>query len=180
MMIPHQEVPRYNYTDYASWLGDWELIHGYPYAMSPSARIRHQLVSGNLFSHFKFALQEKKSICSCSILYETDWIISDDTVVRPDICMVCGNIDPDDFIRTAPVLIAELASKSTRLKDRNTKFALYQQAGVKYYLLVDPDKKQIDYFLLINQQYQQQSPITVFELYERCCTLPVSLQDIFE
>ena len=32
----------YNYYDYKLWEGDWELIHGYQQARSPSAKRAHQ------------------------------------------------------------------------------------------------------------------------------------------
>jgi Uma2 family endonuclease len=175
----YQEIPKYTYADYALWQGDWELIQGYPYAMSPSAKMGHQWVGTNIVANFTIALRKEKTTCGCKLLYETDWIISEETVVRPDISIVCQPINPNDFIRAAPVLIVEIASGSTRLKDRNTKFMLYQACGVKYYLLADPDKQQIEYFQLVNQQYQLQTNLTSFELHSHCL-LNVSLQDVFE
>ncbi|MHC1557684.1 Uma2 family endonuclease [Actinomycetospora sp. C-140] len=39
----------------------------------------------------------------------------------------------------APVMVAEVASRSTRLHDRNTKKAHYERLGVASYWLLDPD-----------------------------------------
>jgi Uma2 family endonuclease len=39
----------------------------------------------------------------------------------------------------APVMVAEVASRSTRLHDRNTKMAHYERLGVPVYWLLDPD-----------------------------------------
>jgi hypothetical protein len=36
--IPSEWLPNYNYSDYSKWPGDWELIYGFPYAMSPSPK----------------------------------------------------------------------------------------------------------------------------------------------
>jgi Uma2 family endonuclease len=179
-MLNNQEIPKYSYNDYKNWEGYWELINGYPYAMSPSAKNRHQVVGSHLITCFYMALKKNnKEQCPCQILYETDWIISQDTVVRPDIAVVCGTIDPDDFIRIPPVLIVEIASESTRLKDRNTKFILYEQCGVNYYLLADPEKKQLEYYQLVNNKYEQQTPTTQFKLHHTC-TIEAKLDDIFE
>lgn len=38
-------LPHYTYDDYARWEGDWELIEGVPFAMSPAPSIRHQSLS---------------------------------------------------------------------------------------------------------------------------------------
>lgn len=179
-MLHNQEIPKYTYNDYKNWEGQWELINGYPYAMSPSAKNRHQIVGGNLITCFKLALRKNtQEQCICQILYETDWIINQDTVVRPDIAIVCGNLNPDDFIRIPPVLIVEIASESTRLKDRNTKFMLYEQCGVNYYLLADPEKKQLEYFQLVNNKYAQQNSVTSFSLNNNCI-IETNLDDIFE
>ncbi len=40
--IPADWLPQYTYTDYEQWEGDWELIYGFPYAMSPSPKRTHQ------------------------------------------------------------------------------------------------------------------------------------------
>ena len=54
------EVPRYTVNDYQKWEGDWELIHGYPYAMG-SGKMKHQLIALNIASEFKESI--KKSGC---------------------------------------------------------------------------------------------------------------------
>jgi Uma2 family endonuclease len=179
-MLQLHEIPRYTYNDYKQWEGQWELIYGYPSAMSPSSTNLHQLVASNLHFIFTSGIRsQKKGLCNCRTLYETDWIISEDTVVRPDLCIVCGVIDPNDFIRTPPVLIAEISSNSTRLKDRNTKFRLYESLGVNYYLLVDPYKKQIEYFQLINNKYEEKTTINCFMLHNNC-EITIDLSEIFE
>lgn len=41
----------YTYADYLNWSDEerWELIHGYPYNMSPAPSRRHQEVLGKLY-----------------------------------------------------------------------------------------------------------------------------------
>ena len=75
-------------------------------------------------------------------------------------------------------LIVEIFSPSTRLKDRNTKFNLYEQMGVKYYLMVDTDKKGIEYYQLVNNKYSQQENLLAFQFTETC-KIEVSLSNIF-
>ena len=79
-------------------------------------------------------------MCSCETYYELDWIVNDNTVVRPDCMVVCGDFK-EDFLTFPPQLILEISSPNTRLRDRNTKFSLYEMYGVKYYLIADCDKK---------------------------------------
>lgn len=36
--ITIQDIPHYTYQDYEKWEGDWELIRGIRYAMSPAPK----------------------------------------------------------------------------------------------------------------------------------------------
>lgn len=121
--------------DYRRWEGDWELIAGIPYAMSPSPTFRDQQVSGEIHARIRAAL---RSCPTCTAVYETDWIVAEDTVVRPDLAVYCDPVDAD-YPRLPPRLVVEILSPTTRTKDKGLKRALYGKQGVRHYLLVDPD-----------------------------------------
>ena len=161
-----QIIPRYTYKDYASWEGEWELIHGYPYAMSPSPRMKHQLIGKKIVRRIDDSLLNNEA-CNCQAVYELDWIIDESTVVRPDIMVICGSLE-GDFLRYPPTLIVEILSETTRLKDRHTKFTLYEQQGVKYYLLADPAKETIEIFELKDNYYRSNDSLSVFDLHGKC------------
>ena len=97
---------------------------------------------------------------------ELDWIVNDNTVVRPDCMLVCGEFT-DDFLLFPPQLILEVSSHSTRLRDRNTKFNLYEMYGVKYFIIADCDKKTTEIFELIDNKYKQTCTKN-FRLTETC------------
>ena len=81
-------LPHYTLADYALWQGDWELWQGVPVAMTPSPFGRHQWIAGQIMRQF---LNSLDATCEdCFVLMETDWIVAEDTVVRPDIVIVCG------------------------------------------------------------------------------------------
>jgi Uma2 family endonuclease len=92
--------------------------------------------------------------CNCSVYSELDWIINEETVVRPDIMIVCGDFETD-FLTFPPTLVLEITSPTSRMRDRNTKFTLYEICGVNYYLFADTDKNCVEIFQLINNKYQQ-------------------------
>jgi len=46
--IKLDDIPHYTYDDYKLWSGEWELIYGVAYAMSPAPMIEHQSISSNL------------------------------------------------------------------------------------------------------------------------------------
>ncbi|WP_456384687.1 Uma2 family endonuclease [Persephonella sp.] len=136
-ILKESELPRYTYSDYKNWEGRWELIEGFPYAMSPAPTPRHQLVSNKIAAQLEFQLQNCED---CKALLPVDWKISDDTVVQPDNLVVCYPLEDKPYITRAPVLIFEVTSKATSLRDREIKYRLYEKEGVKYYVIVDPEE----------------------------------------
>jgi Uma2 family endonuclease len=110
------------------------------------------------------------SACSrCELFYELDWIVDDLSVVRPDLLISCGD-KVTEYMERAPVLIVEILSDSSRAKDRTAKFDLYQQQGVKYYLMADPDEKSLEVYQLSGNKYQRlaDSQQYEFQLSESC------------
>ncbi len=140
MTLAYQE--HYTVEDYRLWQGDWELFDGMPYAMSPSPTVTHQKTSLAIASQFEQKRAKNAVQCSkCHVLIETDWQVSSDTIVRPDIMVLCKTIG--ERVSITPDLIVEVVSQSSIKRDEMMKFNLYQREGVKYYLLVYPDSKKI-------------------------------------
>ncbi|KAA0258779.1 Uma2 family endonuclease [Deferribacter autotrophicus] len=136
--IKIEDLPRYTYEDYKYWEGKWELINGIAYAMSPSPNAKHQRVS----SKINWLLEELfKDYKKCKVYLPIDWKISDDTVVQPDNLVLCYDAGDKPYITKAPKIIFEVLSKSTFRKDTVIKFNIYEQEGVKYYVIVNPDDK---------------------------------------
>ncbi|WP_153799599.1 Uma2 family endonuclease [Foetidibacter luteolus] len=162
-----QDIPHYTYKDYEIWDGDWELIRGIPYAMAPAPDWKHQNTGGEFVYRFKEAFEKTKANCGCVVLYECDWKVTDDTVVRPDVMIVCEPIE-GKYPVNPPALIVEILSPSTVLKDRNTKFNLYQSYGVKYYLVANMERKELELYTLQDNVYKQQHGLTCFNLTGNC------------
>ncbi len=132
-----EELPCYSYEDYVQWEGKWELIHGIPYAMSPAPTIQHQAISHKIDVALARSLEQCEQ---CQALLPVDWKIDNSTTVQPDNLVVCEKPE-GQYLTKAPVLIFEILSKSTATKDQNTKFRLYQEEGVKHYIIVDPSEQ---------------------------------------
>ncbi len=168
MSLPDQifKPERYTYQDYLLWKGDWELVNGYPYAMAPSPNRNHQWFSSKFIQKAANELDKISSACLCQIYSELDWVIDDDSVVRPDCMIVCGNFS-EDFLTFPPSLIVEISSTSTKLRDRNTKFKLYEIKAVKYYLISNTETKTVDVFELVAGRYIPKTDKN-FQLTEDC------------
>lgn len=172
-------LPHYTYDDYVHWQGRWELIEGHPIAMSPLPVPEHQRVAAELRTEFIIALR-KAGCKNCSAYDPIDYKISEDTILGPDILIVCGKIIKK-YLDFPPVLVVEVLSTSTHLKDRNTKYEFYQQQGVKYYLIVDTEKQTIEIYELIQNQYLLQQFKKEYEfVLANDCRITPCLSNVWE
>lgn len=67
--------------------------------------------------------------------------------------MIC--YEPDEWLTKTPEIIFEVISKSTAKRDEVLKFDLYQNEGVKYYILVYPESKKAKVYKLIDFVYRK-------------------------
>lgn len=141
MSTAPQYLPHYSVADYKQWEGDWELWNGIPVAMAPSPFGRHQYLSLRIAQALLTAIESAK--CEAVVLQEIDWIVCDDTIVRPDIVVVCNGV-PEQHVTETPSLVVEILSPSTAAKDRNDKLKLYEDNGVDHYLIVDPVQNSVE------------------------------------
>jgi Uma2 family endonuclease len=175
-MLKVTHIPRYTYDDYKFWKDDWELIDGYPFSMSPSAIGKHQFTMMKLVKQIINPLDESPCSEKCFVYTDVDWIINENTVVRPDISIVCGK-RVEGFIEAPPILIVEILSESSAYRDRVVRKELYESNKVRYYLIADPDTKSVECFELINSEYKLKES-NDFALNE-LCTIPLDYSIIW-
>ena len=150
MVLP-VEKERYTFADVLTWGENEriEIINGEAVMMVPPSRI-HQKISGEIFRQFANYLEGKK----CEVypapwgvrLFEKDGDVPDDvdTVVEPDISVICDKNKLDKHgCKGAPDMVIEVLSPSTLRHDRFVKLALYQQAGVREYWVVEPETRTV-------------------------------------
>ncbi len=142
MALPRELLPRYTYEDYLKWEGDWELVEGIPYALA-SPSVSHQRVLTKLLRFIDEALENCKG---CEVLPDTDYVVDEHTVLRPDIAVVCDN--RGERIVVTPKVVFEIVSPSSAKMDEITKRLIYEREGVSYYVLVYPKLKKVKIFEL--------------------------------
>ena len=156
MALP-AEKERYTFADALAWDDGEraELIDGEIYLMAPAPSRPHQKVSGEIFRQLANYLEGKKCEAYSAPfdvrLFEQDGDSLDDvdTVVEPDITVVCDPSRLDDRgCKGAPDMVVEILSPSTRRHDRLVKLNLYQRAGVREYWIVSPEEQAVEVFLL--------------------------------
>jgi Uma2 family endonuclease len=173
--------PAYIYEDYAEKEGRWELIRGKFFDMSPAPTNKHQWLVGNFHWLFKKLLEECPE---CQVFISPiDWKISSNTVVQPDVAIFCNKDEffADHFTKP-PELIVEVLSKSTALKDKNIKYKLYEEQGVKYFIIAEPDYEVADIFELNNGKYEKVKTVSKDEEFEfeiKDCTFTARFERVF-
>ena len=80
-----------------------------------------------------------------------------------------------------PALVVEILSPSTALKDRHTKFSLYQSQQIKYYIIVDPATNEAEIYCLNDKTYnlQQKGKDFTYEFKIEDCSIPVNFAEIW-
>ena len=148
---------RYTYADYCKWPENerWELIDGEVYALA-TPTLGHQRIAGDVYVQLKDFLRNKPCevfIAPVSVRLNADK--GDDTVVEPDILVVCDSKKLEDGkgVVGAPDFIVEILSPSTSMHDKARKYRIYQQAGVNEYWIVDPEDKLVTAFILHDGKY---------------------------
>ena len=160
-------IPQYSVSDYLLWEGDWELWSGIPVAMSPSPNFRHQKIGSRILVAMNRQLSEDPCQDKCLAIYEMDWHVDSDTVVRPDVMVLCE--EPDgDFVEKPPALVVEILSPATRDKDLTAKKDLYSSKGVKYYLIFDPERNEAQFLELDKGTYRETSSHKELILDDTC------------
>jgi Uma2 family endonuclease len=121
-----------------------ELIDGEHY-VTPSPRIRHQVILGNL--HLLIASWLEDHPIGRVFLSLLDVVMSDFDVVEPDLLYLSNARAAETLtelhVRGVPELVVEIASPGTRRRDDGIKRRLYERAGVTEYWIVDPDVDRI-------------------------------------
>jgi Uma2 family endonuclease len=116
------------------------LIDGVAISMTPSPFGPHKRVVAELSRQFLNQIVEQD--CECRVYTNLDWIVSDDTVVRPDLMVVCGE-QPQRHLERSPVITVEVLSQSTEGRDLTAKRTLYRENNVTHYLVIGPHDQSI-------------------------------------
>lgn len=148
---PHPE--KVTYADYLTWsdVPRYEIIEGIPYLLAAPSR-QHQRIVTQLVGEM-YAFLKGKPCEVYTAPFDVRLSASEDNmeyqVVQPDISVVCDEEKLDEKgCKGAPDLIVEVLSPSTWQRDRIEKMNQYQKHGVKEYLLIYPNEKILEQYIL--------------------------------
>jgi Uma2 family endonuclease len=148
---------RYTWLDYLGWdlKERVELIRGKAVKMSPAPSTNHQMVAAVLYKTIIKSIGE--TTCQwfpAPFDVRLPSSSGKDNVVQPDACVVCDSHKLDERgCNGAPDLIMEIVSAGNSNHDTKTKFALYEESGVREYWIVNPVQKHVRIFCLEEGKY---------------------------
>jgi Uma2 family endonuclease len=166
----------YTYADYVKWeTGNdrYELIDGVPYLMSAPSR-RHQKIGGEIHGQlWQFLRGKPCEVYQAPLDVRLNYDKGDDTVVQPDLSVVCDKAKLDDKgIKGAPDMVIEILSASNSLQEMMLKYNKYLQAGVREYWIVDPEAKSVQANVLNDGAY-------IGRVYGDAADIPVHILEGF-
>jgi Uma2 family endonuclease len=128
-----------------------EIIDGTTYDMTPSPTVKHQRIVLNFGEVVNRHFKGKE--CT-PFVAPMDVVMDDINVVQPDVFIVCDRSKITEAnIKGAPDLVIEVLSPATSLKDRREKKRMYQDHGVREYIIVNPSDETTERFTLVNGSY---------------------------
>jgi len=169
-----QQVKHYTYADYLTW-GDevrCELIDGVPFLLAAPTP-EHQAISMELSGQlWQFLKGKPCKVYTAPFDVRLNAAEGDDTVVQPDISVICDQVKTDNNKGCVgvPDMVVEILSPSTAGKDCIIKLRKYLRAGVREYWLVDPDSRIVNTHVLKEGQY-------VINVYTNGDAIPVFVLD---
>jgi Uma2 family endonuclease len=118
----------------------FEFVGGAPVMMAPASRA-HTMLKGNVFAASRQALQGSRSTAYAGGIEIRAHGIS----AIPDVVVSCEPPDLTTPVETAPVLIVEIVSPTTALRDRVQKWEAYRRIpSLRHYLMVEQDRRLVE------------------------------------
>ena len=176
----------YTYAEYLLWKFEErvELLKGKLFKMSAPS-INHQRISGRLFVKMYSYLEGKR----CEVFSAPFDVVlknpngEDNTVLQPDLCVVCDPKKLADGKRCygAPDWVLEIVSPSNVEKELSKKMHIYEEAGVAEYWVLRPEEKELDIFVLQDNGYIGLKPRFAGEVVspQKFPDLQINLSEIF-
>jgi Uma2 family endonuclease len=141
-------------AEFLAWRADlsddapYELVGGQPVRLMSPTNIRHARIQRNASEALRRAVAKAGVPCEVFDAGPGVAISMDGDECRiPDVLMTCADaIDESAYLVPAPVIVVEVASKSTRLADVNDKVEFYSGIGsIRHYLVIEQDQRRVVY-----------------------------------
>jgi len=155
-----------------------EYVRGQIFAMSGAAEA-HNVICSNIHAFLHTSL--RGTGCRAFMADMKVRVESADSFYYPDIMVTCEPYDGKSVFKSAPTLIVEVLSASTRQIDRREKLVAYRQLdSLWHYVLVHQQRALIEHYKRISQDQweiqtlQKTDELRLDGIAEKTLCLPVS------
>lgn len=159
-----------------------EYWNGRIYAMTGGTN-NHALITGNLIVALGRALQGSKCrVYSPDAKIRIRQNLRDTRFYYPDVSVICKSNPGEQHFQDAPVLVAEVLSKSTRRQDDGEKREGYQSIpSLQHYLLVEQYRPEIIHFQRVGDEFTPELIAGLDAILDlRSLGIMIKLADVFE
>ena len=120
-----------------------EYVDGRAYAMSGESRA-HNRIAANVFARLFAAARGGP----CRVAFESVRLVTGNgEEYYPDVMVACGPPPDDPYIETAPCVLVEVLSPSTRNTDRREKGPAYRALpSLQTYLIVHQPRRRVEWY----------------------------------
>lgn len=120
--------------------------------VTPAPNTRHQAILMNVA-----AFLHAHAPASRRVLPEAELFIRPDLVKRPDVMVVAADLVGGQYVTGTPDLVVEIHSPATRRLDLTEKRAVYADAGIGAYWLIDPEGPTLTVLELAGAAYTERA-----------------------
>lgn len=158
-----------SYEEFLVWADGLhaEWVDGEVILMSPASK-RHQDIAGFLAALFRHFVEAKQLgiVLTAPFQMKLDFRPSGR---EPDILFIAqenlGRLK-ETYLEGAADVAVEIISPESQARDRGDKFYEYEQGGVREYWLIDPMRRQAEFYRLGEDQIYRLVPISVDGIFE--------------
>jgi Uma2 family endonuclease len=161
----------------------WELIGGRVVRMMVGARWEHHIIIQNLVVGLRQRLRAKGA--PCHVFSESFFMKKRalDSATLPDVMVRCGALAAGATSVDDPVVLVEVISLGSEMRDRFEKWRVYRQLpSLQHYVLVERDRPAIEVFDRAGEAWATMRGLEGFDalLELPALDLSISLRDIYQ
>lgn len=158
-----------------------EYVDGQAFTMAGASE-RHNRIAMNIAFHLRSAA--RGTPCGVFMADMKLRIASVNAFYYPDVMLTCEESDRDPIQKSSPCIVAEVLSPSKATTERREKALAYRQIpSLKAYILAEPDRRMVDYFIRDETGEWQQGTLDEMSIIGiECETIKIglALDDIYE
>lgn len=152
-----------------------EYVAGEVHAMVGASEA-HNLIAGALYMALRLHLRGT----TCRAFMTDMRLRIGDDFYYPDVLVTCDRLDTEPYFKTRPVLVAEVLSPGTAMRDARDKLAAYQSMdSLREYVLAEQERREIRLHQRTGSAWQTVTCTGAMQIQLTSVDPTLSLDDIY-